>query len=137
MFIPPPQPGAPPQQPYQYINPTLFINPGADPQNSQQIPPHSQQLFPPQVNVYIAAPVEKQSNGLAVAGLTLGILAVCLIWSVVGIIFSLIGLILAICGLSAAKKKKNAGQGKAIAGIILSSIAFLFWIVVITILVFA
>ena len=80
---------------------------------------------PAPVTVAQAAPVveaapEKQSNGVAVAGLVFGILALILGWiPVLGWIFCIVGLICSIVGMVNVKKK-NSGKAPSIIGLITS-----------------
>lgn len=71
------------------------------------------------------------SNGLATAGLTLGIIAVVGSWipiiNIVSLILAIIALPLAGVGLSKASKIE-VGKGQAIAGIVLSIVTFIFFI---------
>lgn len=59
------------------------------------------------------------TNGLAVAGFVLAFF------------IPLVGLVLSIVGLSQTKKRKQKGEGLAIAGIVISSVACLSWLVLI------
>ena len=78
----------------------------------------------------VAAP---QGNGIATAGLTVGIVAGVIAWfpclPVVGLVLGVIGLILSVLGL---KKSSvvGSGRGKAIAGLICSVIGILGGIII-------
>ena len=63
---------------------------------------------------------EKKQNGLGIAGMILGIVAVVTSCFVLGGLFGTIGLILSIIALT----NKNKKKGMAIAGIILNIIGF-------------
>lgn len=69
------------------------------------------------------APAEKKGNGLAIAGMVLGIVAIALfcIWYI-GLPCAVVGLILSVLGLKKAKAT-GAGTGMAKAGLILCIIA--------------
>lgn len=75
----------------------------------------------------------KGSNGLAVAGFVLGLIGLLMSWipvvNFLGILLGGIGLVLAVIGLVQAKKR-NAGKGLAIAGIVLGGLAIIIAIVV-------
>ena len=88
-------------------------------------------------NIPYQAPVENEpvkANGLQIAGLVCGILAIvsCWCYGIVGIILGIVGLICSILG----NKKGKTGLGTAalicsIVGIILSVVALIYFIVVI------
>jgi len=77
------------------------------------------------------------TNGKAIAGLVLGILAIFFSFlGFIGIIIAIVGLILAILGLQNIKKYEQKGRGIAIAGIVCNSIAILLAIVLTVVGVF-
>jgi Domain of unknown function (DUF4190) len=84
---------------------------------TQQPPPP-----PPPPGAY-AAPATGQQNGLAIAGMVLGIASVVLFfltWPAT--IVAIVGLILSPVGLSKSKQLGGLGRGMAIAGVVTSSI---------------
>lgn len=93
--------------------------PPMPPQQQPPMPPQQQQPQPPM-------PPRQQTNGLAVAGLVLGILAIVGSWvpvlNAISALLGIVGLILAIVGL-AKHRKYGSGKGMAIAGIVLSALA--------------
>lgn len=77
---------------------------------------------------------QQQGNGLAVAGLVLGILGVVFLWiPVLGWILALLGLIFGAIGNGKANKIGGKGKGMAMAGLVLGilgligGIAFFLW----------
>lgn len=67
------------------------------------------------------------TNGKAIAGLVLGIVAIFFsFFGFFGIIIAIVGLIFAILGLQNIKKLGQKGKGIAVAGIVCNSIAFVF-----------
>ena len=84
---------------------------------TQQPPPP-----PPPPGTY-AAPATGQQNGLAIAGMVLGIASVVLFfltWPAT--IVAIVGLILSLVGLNKSKQLGGLGRGMAIAGVVTSSI---------------
>ena len=75
------------------------------------------------------AVVRQPKNGLAIAGLVLGIIGVLTSWLVVGLPFCIVGLVLAAVGM-----RRSEGKGMAIAGLVLSIIGV---VVAVTIIVLA
>ncbi len=71
-----------------------------------------------------AAPAPAQSNGLAIAGFVLSLLG-----------FNVIALILSAVGLAQSKKLNGNGKGLAIAGIVISSISVVGFIILLIVLV--
>ncbi|MEV8567311.1 DUF4190 domain-containing protein [Streptomyces sp. NPDC051322] len=68
----------------------------------------------------------RSSNGLAVAALVLGILAVVFFWTVIGgILLGVIGLVLGIFGIRRASAGKAPRRGMAITGTVLSVLGIL------------
>jgi hypothetical protein len=86
-------------------------------------PPQVPQQFQPQQ----PQPRAPKGNGLAVAALVLGIIALVFCWipflNVLSIILGLIGLGLGVPGLLGALRGRRSGKGMAIAGVILSVVA--------------
>jgi hypothetical protein len=84
-----------------------------------------QQFQPPQPQ--LTQPPAQKGNGLAVAALVLGIIALVFCWipflNVLSIILGLIGLGLGVPGLLGARRGRRSGKGMAITGIILSVVA--------------
>lgn len=103
----------------------------ADKQPSQQTQ-QSQQSYQPPVNYpqpgpegFQSVPVPKKTNGLATAGMILGILGVVLGCCGVGLIFGIVGAILSVMALNKIGKTGEGGKGMAIAGIICSAVGIL------------
>lgn len=117
---PAPQPAA---QPVQAVPVT--------PQPAYQEPVYQQPVYVQPVAVTAtaaAAATARRKNGMATAGMILGILAVCFCWiPAVNIVLTpllgLLGLIFSIVGIA---KKNSGGKGKAIAGLVLSVLATVF-----------
>ena len=85
-------------------------------------------------HVYVNQPYIKGSNGMAVAGFVLALIAVFFSWiPVLGWIIWLLGLIFSIIGIATAKRKQS-GLGLAITGLVLSLLGL---IILIALLVFA
>jgi Na+/H+-dicarboxylate symporter len=81
--------------------------------SSQTQPP------PPPPRVYAVPPV----NGLAVAGLVLGILSVLLCWlHLFDLPIAVVGLVLSIVGLGRSNQLGGSGRGMAIGGIVTSAV---------------
>jgi hypothetical protein len=78
-----------------------------------------------------AAPVpSQQGNGLAVAGMVLGILGLVLCWvPFLGWLCALIGIVLGALGMSKAKKVGGKGKGMAIAGLVCGILGLLIGVV--------
>lgn len=125
-FIPaePAAPGVPsypaenpaPQQNYDSVQPSAPYAPA--------------QTYPPQQPAYapVYAPAQK-TNGLAIAGFVCSIAGALL--PSIGFILLIVGLVLSIIGLTQIKKTGEKGRGLAIAGIIISCIAFLLGILLV------
>jgi len=97
---------------------------------------------PPPAPAAPQAPVEpKQGNGLATAGMILGIICVatswiwCFLWA--SLACGVVGLVLSILGQKKARQLNGLGAGKAKAGIICSivgiAIMILVWILILTV----
>ena len=70
-----------------------------------------------------ARPVAGPVNGLAIAGMVLGILSIVLFFlSWIDTIIAIVGLVLSLVGLSKSKLLGGLGRGMAIAGIVTSSV---------------
>ena len=89
-----------------------------------------------------APPAEApQSNGMATAGMILGIVALALMWMwclpFIPIIIGVVGLILSILGMKKAKQLNGAGAGKAKVGLICSilgiAVPVVIWIIVLSV----
>ncbi|MCD2191459.1 hypothetical protein [Actinomycetospora soli] len=99
--------------------------PAARPQVPMQraAAPQQPAFVPPQPPVQVAPP---QANGLATAGLVVGIIAAVLsfvpVLGTVSWVLAPIALVLSVVGLVKAKRARN-GRGKSIAGIVLSVVA--------------
>ncbi len=79
-------------------------------------------------------PVAGTSNGLAIAGMVLGITSVVLFWlSWIATIIAIVGLILSLVGLSKSKQLGGIGRGMAIAGVITSSVGIVASIVLLVV----
>lgn len=85
-----------------------------------------------QVNTTTDKDTNVQTNGLAIAGMIIGIVSIISCGS-----FSLIGLILSIIGLIKSKKINKAGKSQAIAGIILNILGFGLSIIIVSLYVIA
>lgn len=72
---------------------------------------------------------QKQSNGMGIAALVLGILAILTCWFIVGGFFGLLALIFGIIGRGKAKRGEASNGGMALTGIILGVISMLVAIV--------
>ena len=68
--------------------------------------------------------VASQSNGLAIAALVLGIVSFIPVFPL-GLLTAPVGLILGIVAL----RKRRPGQGMAVAGVIVSAVMLVFWLV--------
>ena len=85
----------------------------------------AQPVQPVQPAAPIAAMPQQKTNGLCIAGLITSLVSIVLLGTT-----SIIGLILSIIGLITAGNKKEKGKGQAIAGIIISSVLVVVWILV-------
>ena len=93
--------------------------------------PAVQAPTPPAQTINIQAPAAPPTNGLAIASLVLGIIALCFFWiPFLGWIPVLLGLILGLVALG-----RPYGRGMAIAGAVCSGVALaiklIFWLVLI------
>ena len=85
-----------------------------------------------QVVTPVAVAMQPKSNGLCVAGFVLGILAVALFWiPFFGIILGVVGVSLSAVGMAVVKTSEimQGGFGMAVAGLVLSCLNVLFWII--------
>ena len=88
-----------------------------------QQPPAQPPAPPPPPPGSYGAPVAGQTNGLAIAGMVVGIASVVLFFlSWIATIIAIVGLILSLVGLNKAKQLGGLGRGMAIAGVITSSV---------------
>ena len=72
-----------------------------------------------------------QQNGLAIAGMVLGIASLALFWlSYIATVIGVVGLILSILGFNKAKQMGGIGSGMAMAGIITSALGIVASIVI-------
>jgi hypothetical protein len=121
------QSGAISAQPQQYGQPQQYP---ATPQHPQQ-PPYG--AMPQPGYVYPGTVVVQQapSNGLGTAGFVTGLLGLIFCWvPVFGIVLGILGVILGGVGISSGKKK-GAGTGLAIAGLVLGLISLVPSIIII------
>jgi hypothetical protein len=86
---------------------------------------------PPTQTINVQAPYAQPSNGLAIASMVLGIIALFTFWiPFIGWVPTLLGLVLGLVGLQQAQ-----GRGMAVAGIVCSGLAMMvkvwFWLVLI------
>jgi len=81
---------------------------------------------------------QSQSNGLAVAGLVMGILAVvfCWLW-VIAFVLGVLGIVFGAVGMAKAKKIGGKNRGMALAGLILGVVGIILGIVFIVVVVAA
>jgi hypothetical protein len=76
-------------------------------------------------------PPQQQSNGMAVSGMVLGILAVVLFWlPVVGWILAILAIIFGALGIARGNKGAS-GKGMAIAGLVLGIISIALYIIIV------
>jgi hypothetical protein len=69
-----------------------------------------------------------RTNGMAVAGLVLGILSVVLVWApVLDLILPPLGIAFSIIGLTQCVRRHQPGKGMAIAGLVCSLLSAIFW----------
>lgn len=81
------------------------------------------QTYPPPPPQYPAGPGTQQTNGLAVAGMVVGIVSIALFFlNWIDILIGIVGLVLSIVGLSKSRQLGGTGRGMAIAGIITSAV---------------
>jgi hypothetical protein len=93
-----------------------------DPQYGGQQPPNYG---------YTPGPAMQQGNGMAVAGLVLGIIGLVLCWfPFVGWLLALLGIIFGGLGMGKANKLEGRGKGMAIAGLALGIVALLLGLVI-------
>ncbi|GAA5095026.1 DUF4190 domain-containing protein [Nocardia iowensis] len=79
--------------------------------------------YPPPAGPYRQ---QSESNGLAIAALVLGILALVSFWTVIGgILLGLAGLVIGIIATSRARKGTAGGSAMAITGLVLSIVALI------------
>ena len=89
---------------------------------SQQPPAQPTPPPPPPAGGY-TPPASGQSNGLAIAGMVLGISSIVLFFlSWIATMIAIVGLILSLVGLNKAKQLGGLGRGMAIAGVVTSSL---------------
>jgi hypothetical protein len=81
------------------------------------------QTYPPPPPQFPAAPGTQQTNGLAIAGMVLGIVSIALFFlNWIDILVAIVGLILSIIGLNKSRQLGGTGRGMAITGIITSAV---------------
>ena len=94
---------------------------------AQQPPPQAPTPPPP---AGYAPPATPQQNGLAIAGMVVGIASVVLFFLAwIGSVVGVVGLILSILGLNKAKQMNGVGRGMAIAGLVTSAAGILIGII--------
>lgn len=117
---PPPPPPPPPEDDEPIIEPPtdwgIDVGP-APPERWPSGPPDAAQPGPV-INISQAAPVEQQTNGMAIAGFVLSLLGCTCITALLGFIFSLVAL----------NGRNRANRGLAIAGAIIGGLWILAWI---------
>lgn len=93
--------------------------------------------YPPQMypGGYYGPPMMvPKTNGMAVAGMVIGILSLVLFWaSLLGVLLAVLGIIFSSIGISQCNRTGQAGKGMAIAGLVCSLIAAAFWVAVVVI----
>ena len=120
-------PNAQQQQPYAQQQPPY----------GQQQPPYAQQYQQPHGQGYGPSP-QQASNGLGVAALVVGILALLAFWvPFLGVILGIVALVLGIIGRKRAKSGEASNGGMALAGIITGIVGAVLSITYTTILVVA
>jgi hypothetical protein len=85
---------------------------------------------PPPPGTY-GAPVAGQQNGLAIAGMVVGISSLVLFFLAwIATIIAIVGLVLSLVGLNKSKQLGGLGRGMAVAGVVTSSIGIVASIVI-------
>jgi hypothetical protein len=74
-------------------------------------------------------PTSRPKNGMGVAGLVLGILALLSSWFVLGLPLAIVGLILSIVGLRRVRSGRATNRGVALGGVIVNAVALLLSVV--------
>jgi len=97
------------------------------PQGYAPQPPYGQ----PGGYTYGYAPGQQYSNGIGIAAMVLGIIAVVLFWFVgVSWILALLAVIFGGVGISKANRGEANNKGMAVAGIVCGSLVIAFWVIV-------
>jgi hypothetical protein len=100
-------------------------------------------VLPPAPPMFTNAPdvapqPSSQGNGLAVAGLVMGILAVVLCWvTIINFVLGVLGIVFGAVGMAKAKKIGGKNRGMALAGLILGVIGIILGVVFIVVVVSA
>lgn len=116
--------GQPQQNGYQSTTQNPYGQPTQNPYGQPNGAAYQQQ------NVYNAQPVEKESQGMAIAGMVLGILSlVCCCTGYVALVAGIVGFVLSLIALI----QKKPGKGMAIAGIVCASVSIIMLVVMIII----
>lgn len=116
--------GQPQQNGYQSTTQNPYGQPTQNPYGQPNGAAYQQQ------NVYNAQPVEKESQGMAIAGMVLGILSLaCCCTGYVALVAGIVGFVLSLIALI----QKKPGKGMAIAGIVCASVSIIMLVVMIII----
>jgi hypothetical protein len=86
------------------------------------------ELSPPSPPLTVSAPtVPPKTNGMAIAGLTMGIVGVTIGWLCCGPLFSVLGIVFSSIGLSQINRDpaRQTGKGVAIGGLVLSILSLI------------
>lgn len=74
----------------------------------------------------------RKTNGMAVAGMVIGILSLVLFWAwFLGPVLAVLGIIFSSVGISQCNRERQEGKGMAIAGLVCSLISAAFWVVLV------
>ena len=95
----------------------------------QGLQDHTGPMYPGVYSGYYPPPMPaQQSSGMAVAGLTLGVLSLLLFWTPLGPVLAVPGIVFSSIGMAQTSKPGRSGMGMAIAGLVCSLVSAVIWV---------
>lgn len=108
--------------------------PSAPPQPIGVAPPaqgHGHPVYPAVYAGYYPPPMPaEQNSGMAVAGLTLGVLSLLLFWTPLGPVLAVPGIVFSSIGIAQTSKPGRSGMGMAVAGLVCSLVSAVIWVAI-------
>lgn len=95
------------------------------------VPPHTGPMYPVVHSGYYGPPMPgRQTSGMAVTGLVLGVLSLLLFWTPLGPVLTVAGIVFSSIGMSQSSKPERSGMGMAVTGLACSLASAAIWMAI-------